>query len=78
MPDEPRMADAYGVPEFFATHYNLEDAGGNCARIYGCTERGRLLIPHYSVVVPAQFLISSSQRVLEFSRKMLVGAGLAH
>lgn len=78
MTDDLRMADAYGVPEYFATHCKLEDAGGGCVRIYNCTERNGLLIPHYTVVMPAQYLVGSSKRVSEIARKIFGEGATAH
>ena len=78
MTDILRMADAFGIPEYFATYCVMEDAGGACVRIYGCTKRGGMLIPHYAAVMPAEYLVGASQRVSEIARKIFCGAGMAH
>lgn len=78
MTEDLRMADAYGVPEYFATTCVMEDAGGGCVRIYGCTHRGGILIPHYTVVMPAEYLVGASQRVTAISRKIVCGVGMSH
>jgi len=75
---ELEMGDAFGVPEYFATLCNVEDAGGGCVRIYGCTERHGVLIQHYTVVMPAQNMMRASQRVMEISKRILCGVGMAH
>jgi hypothetical protein len=67
---EPQMADTFGIPEYFATHIRTEDAGGGCVRIYNCTLRGRILIPLYSVVFPAAFLLPVSKTVQEASQRI--------
>lgn len=66
-------AEFYGVPEFYVTHCHMEDAGGGCIRIYNFVSRGGGSIPVYSVVMPAQYLLGSSQRVSEIARSVLMG-----
>ena len=72
---EPKMADAYGIPEYFATHVRTEDAGGGCIRIYNCTLRGGLLIPQYTVVFPAMLLVTSAKKIYEISKRAFVQDG---
>jgi hypothetical protein len=58
-----QMLDGIGVPEFFYTTIGkTEDAGGGCVRIYCCIERGGMLIPQLTVVMPAESLIIAARR----------------
>ena len=76
---EPQMADAYGIPEYFATHVRTEDAGGGCIRIYNCTLRNGVLIPQYTVVFPAACLVTQAKLVFEASqRAYMMEGGTAH
>lgn len=57
------MLDGIGVPEFFYTTIGkTEDAGGGCVRIYCCIERGGMLIPQLTVVMPAASLVVAARR----------------
>lgn len=74
-----RMADAYGIPEYFATHVRTEDAGGGCIRIYNCVMKGGLLVPQYTVVFPAACLVTSAKIVFEASKRAyMMECGAAH
>lgn len=57
------MLDGIGIPEFFYTTIGkTEDAGGGCVRIYCCIERGGNLIPQFTVVMPAESLLTAADR----------------
>ena len=77
------MLDCVGVPEFFITVIGrVEPAGAGCIRLYGCSEKGGLLVPQYTVVMPALSMISATKFVREtaldiFQKEHMAGA-LAH
>jgi hypothetical protein len=55
--EAPRMADAFGVPEYFYTHIGkIEEAGGGCMRVYCCIKREGVLLPVFTVIMPADAL----------------------
>lgn len=81
--NEPQMADAYGIPEFFITVVGrIECAGGGCVRSYGCSERGGLLVPQYSVIMPIANMIEATRFVqantMRLYSKELAGLAMAH
>ena len=51
---DQQLLDTFGVPEYFTTHLgDVEDAGGGMIRIVRCVQRGGVLIPVVSCIVPA-------------------------
>lgn len=78
------MMDAIGVPEFFCTTVGrIESAGDGCVRLYGCSEKGGLLVPQYCVVMPALSLLAANKFVQEgtlqlCSKVLMAGAFGSH
>lgn len=65
------MLDVVGVPEFFITTIGkIESAGGGCVRIYGCAEKGGLLVPIYCSIMPALDMAASARKVQEGVREI--------
>ncbi len=77
------MADAFGAPEFFYTTIGkTEDAGGGCVRIYCCVERQGVLVPQFTVIMPATSLLTAARiaeeaALLAHQNHMMAGA-MAH
>lgn len=78
------MMDAIGVPEYFITTIGrVESAGDGCVRVYGCSEKGGMLVPQYTVVMPVLSMIAATKLVQETalqicSRTLLAGAFGVH
>lgn len=74
--------DCVGVPEFFITTIGkVECAGAGCVRIYGCAERGGLLVPQYMVIMPMLALLRATQFVQDCAleiHKLEIGAMAFH
>lgn len=65
------MADGFGIPEFFITKVGrVECAGGGCVRSYGCSERGGILVPQYTVIMPILSMIEASKFVQELVARL--------
>jgi hypothetical protein len=56
------------VPEYFVTHITkVAPAGGDCIRMFACVQRGNVLEPVYSCVIPMarwEEMIAKSARVV--------------
>lgn len=78
---EPRMADAFGVPEFFVTDVGLiESACGGNIRVIHCIKRGGMLLPVFSLVKPMLNIIMSAQAVRDAAQelfKLELGGGVS-
>lgn len=57
---DQEMADAYGVPSYFATEILTEPAGGGCVRLFGCVRQRGVLVPQYAVVMPYQSMLDGA------------------
>lgn len=69
---ELRMADAFGIPEFFVTDVGLvESAGGGNVRIIRCINRGNMLVPVFSLVTPMLNMITQAQVVRDAAKELL-------
>jgi len=65
-----QVLDTFGVPEYYADRLaEAEDAGNGMVRCVRCVERHGILVPVYSVVVPAFTLIQESPRLREIANK---------
>ena len=80
----PQMLDATGVQEFFYTTIGkTEPAGGGCVRVYCCVEREGVLVPVFTVVMPAMSLVIAAKVAQEagidaFNKDALAGAMTTH
>lgn len=69
---ERGMLDCFGVPEVFATHRRMENAGGGCIRIINCITRDGVLTPVSAVVFPAHCLLKFHQTAQDFAREVVL------
>jgi hypothetical protein len=66
-----KMAEIYGVPEYFATDVGLiESAGGGNMRIVRCIKRGGILYPVFSLVTPTISMIRALPPVQQAAIKL--------
>ena len=58
------LVQGLAIPEYFVTTIGkTEHAGGGCVRVYNCIARDGLLIPQFTVVIPADLLIAAAEKV---------------
>ncbi len=63
------MIDAIGIPEYFVTEVGrIEQAGGDCLRIYNCIRRAGQLVPLFTVVIPKDAVILAATKVITAAR----------
>ena len=68
------LMDCVGVPEFFVTAIGkTEHAGGGCVRIYCCIQRGDVLLPQLTIVVPAASLLVATKQAERAARDVFKG-----
>lgn len=66
-----QVLDCVGVPEFYGDVLaEMEDAGNGMMRCVRCVRRHGVLVPVYSVIVPAHQLIQDMGRLREFANKV--------
>ena len=69
---DQQLLDTFGVPEYFTTHLgDVEDAGGGMIRIVRCVQRGGVLIPVVSCIVPATSVLQVDANLRGLAEKML-------
>ena len=65
-----QVIDCVGVAEYYADRLgSIEDAGNGMVRCVRCVERHGVLMPVYSVIVPAVTLIQESARLREIANR---------
>lgn len=73
------MLDTIGVPEFYSDRLGtIEDAGNGMIRSVRCIERGGVLIPIYSCVVPAITMLRDGPIYRAMSMKVVGMAAQTH
>jgi hypothetical protein len=71
-PSDTMMIDAIGIPEFFVTEVGrIEEAGGECLRIYNCIRRAGQLVPLFTVVIPKDAVILAATKVITTAREAI-------
>jgi hypothetical protein len=72
-PSETLMIDAIGIPEYFVTEIGrIEEAGGECLRIYNCIRRAGQLVPVFTVIIPKDAVILCATKVITTARETMV------
>ena len=65
-----QVFDTFGVPEYYADRLgDIEECGNGLVRCVRCVERHGVLVPVYSVIVPACCLIQESATIREIANK---------
>jgi hypothetical protein len=73
------MLDTFGVPEFYSDHVGaIEDAGSGMIRIVRCIERGGVLIPVFSCIVPALTVLKDAPRFRDVAMRVTMEMASAH
>jgi hypothetical protein len=72
------VVDTFGVPEYFAPAYRMEDAGDGMIRIVRGIERHGIFIPACSTVMPAITVMRLGKEAIEFARSMLMECSGSH
>lgn len=61
------------APEFFWTHIGkVENAGSNCLRFYCCVQKGNVLEPVFTCVIPVQEVIAAGRFAAEIATTIIV------
>jgi hypothetical protein len=64
------MPDTFGLQEFYVTHIHTESVGTNVRIVCGA-KRGGVMHWLYSVVIPAERLVESSQKCREAAERAI-------
>jgi hypothetical protein len=65
-----QVLDTFGVPEYYADRLaDIEDCGNGLIRCVRCVQKHGVLVPVYSVIVPACTLIQESAAIREIANK---------
>ena len=65
-----QVLDTFGVPEYYADRLGgIEECGNGMVRCVRCVQRHGVLVPVYSVIVPACTLIQESAVIREIANK---------
>lgn len=76
--DTEPAVDTFGAPEYFITDISkIEDAGGNCVRLYCGIRRGNATLTQYTVVMPALMFIAEAHRAVVQAQELFMGTLLA-
>ena len=75
--DTEPATDTFGAPEYFITNISkIEDAGGNCVRLYCGIRRGNATLTQYTVVMPALMFIAETHHAIARAQELLMGGFL--